>query len=104
MYKSDDLTNCKSKKNRHEIEGFNEAHLYDGIALTKFWYWFENNYKSNVLNESYISKKLNEFRKEEKKYICDSFETIVGLKVNAAIVHYRPIAGRDSAVKMIIYY
>ena len=99
LYKSDDLTNCKSKKNRHEIEGFNEAHLYDGIALTKFWYWFENNFKSNVFNESYISKKLNEFRKEEKKYICDSFETIVGFGSNAAIVHYRPIAGRDSAVK-----
>ena len=32
----------KSCKNNAEINGSRKAHLVDGIALTKFIYWLEN--------------------------------------------------------------
>ena len=39
-----------------------DAHIEDGVALTKFIYWIKNNIKSN-LTELSIEKKLENFRK-----------------------------------------
>ncbi len=98
VYELDNITALKAIKNNVEIKGFKKAHILDSIALTKFWHWFENKNQS-PLSESQISKKIRSFRKLNKNYICDSFETIVGFGPNGAIVHYRPVIGKDLIIE-----
>ena len=65
-----------------------EAHIKDGVAVTKFLYWIKN---SNIkkLDEIKVEKKLESFRKQSKNYLFPSFSTIAGSGPNGAIIHYR---------------
>ena len=47
-----------------EIKNTLKAHIEDGVAVTKFLYWFKKNEKE--LNEKKIEKKLDNFRKKSK--------------------------------------
>ena len=64
------------------------AHIEDGVALTKFLYWIKN-CNINNLTEIKIEKKLENFRKKNKSYLYPSFDTIAGSGPNGAIIHYR---------------
>ena len=64
----DPIYKLKSIKNYTEIKNMEDAHIEDGVALTKFIYWIKNNIKSN-LTELSIEKKLENFRKKNKNYI-----------------------------------
>ena len=65
-----------------------EAHILDGVALTKFLYWIKNINKKNI-TEVEAAKKLEHFRKMNKNFLYPSFDTIAGSGKNGAIVHYR---------------
>tara|TARA_Y100000590_G_scaffold455423_1_gene604040 strand:+ start:489 stop:2198 length:1710 start_codon:yes stop_codon:yes gene_type:complete len=78
----------KSIKNSFEINNMIKSHIIDGVALTKFIYWIKKNNKNN-LTEILAQKKLEKFRKMNKKYLFPSFNTIAGTGSNGAIVHYR---------------
>lgn len=81
----------KAQKSNHELKNIKNAFVKDGIALTKFLYWIENEINSaNKLNEYMAAQKLLEFRKSEDGFLTTSFETIMAFKENAAMMHYRP--------------
>ena len=84
----DPINNLKSIKNKTEIKNMIEAHIKDGVAVTKFLYWIKN---SNIrkLDEIKVEKKLESFRKQSKNYLFPSFSTIAGSGPNGAIIHYR---------------
>ena len=42
------------------------AHIYDGVALTKFLFWLKKNFKKKYITEMSASQKLFEFRKKNK--------------------------------------
>ncbi len=86
--KKDPLYNLKSLKNKIEIKNMINAHIEDGVALTKFLYWIKN-LKFNNLTEKKIERKLESFRKRSKNYLYPSFDTIAGSGPNGAIIHYR---------------
>ncbi len=86
--KKDPLYNLKSLKNKIEIKNMVNAHIEDGIALTKFLYWIKN-LKIHNLTEKKIERKLESFRKRSKNYLYPSFDTIAGSGPNGAIIHYR---------------
>ncbi len=86
--KKDHLYNLKSLKNKIEIKNMINAHIEDGVALTKFLYWIKN-LKINNLTEKKIERKLESFRKRSKNYLYPSFDTIAGSGPNGAIIHYR---------------
>lgn len=86
---SDPVALPKSCKNEVEIKGIKEAHLQDGIAVTKFISWLTKNVSKNI-DEIYASAKLLDFRKERNLFQYPSFETISAFGANAAIVHYKP--------------
>ncbi len=86
--REDPIYNLKSLKNKIEIKNMVNAHIEDGIALTKFLYWIKN-IKVNNLTENKIEKKLESFRKSRKNYLYPSFDTIAGSGPNGAIIHYR---------------
>ena len=77
----------KSIKNKTEIKNMKEAHIADGVALTKFIYLFKN--KKKKLTEITAEKVLDNLRKKNKNYLYPSFNTIAGSGPNSAIIHYR---------------
>jgi len=92
--KNDPTYFLKSIKNKTEIENTVQAHILDGAALTKFLYWIKKVNKKKI-TEFDAQRKLETFRKKNKKYLFPSFNTIAGTGENGAIIHYR--AKRNSA-------
>jgi Xaa-Pro aminopeptidase len=83
------VENFKSVKNVNELNGFKVAHLKDGLAFLKLFFWLEKNLSSKELTELKISEKLYELRSLEETFICESFATISAFNDNAAIIHYK---------------
>jgi Xaa-Pro aminopeptidase len=79
----------KAIKNKTEISNTKIAHLFDGIALTKFIFWLKNNYRKTKITEVSAQNKLENYKKQNKNYLYPSFNTISGFGGNGAIVHYR---------------
>ncbi len=79
----------KAKKNKAEIDGMQEAHLHDGVALVKFLRWFDTLPVEEHITELDVVDKLAAFREEYAGYRGPSFATIAGCGPNGAIVHYR---------------
>ena len=84
----DPIYRLKSIKNSIEIKNMKNAHIQDGVALTKFLFWIKNE-KNFGFDELFLEKKLESFRKKNKDYIYPSFNTIAGSGPNSAIIHYR---------------
>lgn len=84
----DPCQSFKSVKNPVELQGIRAAHLRDGVAVSKFIYWLEQNWQNS--SELDIVTKLKEFRQQQNNFFSDSFDTIAGFGPNGAIVHYRP--------------
>jgi len=87
----DEIDPCyklKSIKNSTEIKNTINAHIEDGLALTKFIYWIKNINKKKI-TEIEAKNKLQKFRKLNNNYLFPSFDTIAGAGSNGAIVHYR---------------
>ncbi len=78
----------KAIKNKVEVNNMINAHILDGVALTKFIYWIKKINK-NKITEVEAAKKLEGFRKMNKSFLYPSFDTIAGSGKNGAIVHYR---------------
>lgn len=83
-------TDMKAIKNETEIKNTKDAYIIDGVTLVKFFNWLEIGASTGTLNEYVASKKLHELRAENESFVEDSFESIIGYKDNAAIVHYAP--------------
>tara|TARA_B100000963_G_C22638309_1_gene678861 strand:- start:4478 stop:6193 length:1716 start_codon:yes stop_codon:yes gene_type:complete len=79
----------KSRKNAVEIRNSKIAHIYDGVALTKFIFWLKENYKKNQISELSAQDKLFRFRKKNKFFKNLSFPTISSVGSNGAIIHYK---------------
>ena len=88
----------KSIKNEVEMTGIRKAMQKDGVALTRFFIWLEENLKTDNLSEISISDKLREFRSEQENFMGESFGTIAGYAAHGAIVHYS--ATPESAAKL----
>jgi len=89
IIKKDDPTYLfKAIKNKTEINNMINAHIIDGVALTKFIYWIKNINKKKI-TEVEAATKLEKFRKMNKSFLYPSFDTIAGSGKNGAIVHYR---------------
>ena len=87
--KIDPIYFFKSIKNSTEIENMKKAHMLDGAALTKFLFWLKKNFGKKKITEISAQKKLENFRKINKKYKFPSFSTISGTGPNSAIIHYK---------------
>lgn len=80
----------KAIKNDVEIENSKNAHIKDGVAMTKFMYWLKKNYGKIPMDEMSISHQVLQFRQQQDLFIEPSFTTICAWKDNAALMHYHP--------------
>ena len=79
----------KAIKGKQEIENIKKAHIYDGVALTKYIFWLKKNFYKKNITEISASQKLFELRRKNKKFKFLSFPTISGSGPNGAIIHYK---------------
>ncbi len=96
MYPS---TAFKACKNETELKCTRNAHIKDGVAMTKTMYWLKKNHGVIPMDEMSISKQVLEFRKEQELFVEPSFTSIVGWKDNAALMHYHPTEQQYSIVE-----
>ena len=90
----------KSLKNKQEIKNIKLAHIYDGVALTKYLFWLKNNISKKKITEISGAQKLFEFRKKNKKFKFSSFPTISGSGPNGAIIHYKASKKTNRVLKL----
>ena len=75
-------------KNETEVANTIEAHIYDGLAVTKFIHYLKTNVGSEPMTEISASDYLQERREEQPGFLDLSFDTISAYGANAAMMHY----------------
>ncbi len=85
----DPIVLMKAVKNATEIEGSRQAHLRDGVAVTRFLAWLAKEAPQGSVTEIDAALKLEECRIETGLLKQLSFPTIAGAGPHAAIPHYR---------------
>lgn len=78
----------KAIKNETEIANLKQAHIKDGMAVTRFMYWLKKNIGKITITELSASEYLKEQRKSQEGFLGLSFDTICAYKENAAMMHY----------------
>ncbi|TDS53340.1 aminopeptidase P family protein [Myroides indicus] len=82
-------TLLKAVKNETEINHQRKAMVNDGVAMTRFFKWVEENVTSGNLTEMNIADKLQTLRAEQPDFKDISFDTIAGYKDHGALPHYK---------------
>ena len=89
-------SSLKAVKNMTEIGNIGRAMVKDGVALTKFFFWFENNTGKKEISELQVAEKLLELRSQQGNFIGPSFETIAAFDGHGALPHYRVTSESDA--------
>jgi Xaa-Pro aminopeptidase len=92
-------TNLKAVKNQVELNNTREAMLKDGVAITRFLKWLEENIGKIKITELSAAAELHKYRAEQDGFIGDSFNTISAYKAHGALPHYAPSAESNAEVK-----
>ena len=77
MSKAKSSVLMKSVKNETELHNIEQAHIKDGVAVTRFMHWLKThvgNSSESPVTELSAADKLEEFRKEQDGYLWQSFE------------------------------
>lgn len=86
-------------KNDIEIASTKNAHIKDGVAVTKAIKWVKDNVGKGGMTELDAADKLEELRRQQEGCFDLSFETISGYGPNGAIIHYAPTPETNADVK-----
>ncbi|MDM1049053.1 aminopeptidase P family protein [Sphingobacterium hotanense] len=92
-------TLLKAVKNETELEHTRNAMRKDGVALTKFFKWLEENVASGKLSEISIAERLQQFRSELDGFVDISFDTIAGYLEHGALPHYKATDESNATLK-----
>lgn len=79
----------RAVKNETEISCTKQAHIRDGVVMTKFIYWLKTNIGREMPDEFTVGKRLDEMRKSQEGFLDLSFDTICAYGANAAMMHYQ---------------
>ncbi len=89
----------KAIKNEVELENIRNAHVKDGIAVTRFMYWLKNNAAAGNITELCAEKKIEALRAEQEGYFQPSFRSISAYGANAAMMHYSASEASNATIK-----
>ncbi|RIJ34352.1 aminopeptidase P family protein [Pontibacter oryzae] len=82
-------THFKAVKNEVEVAHTRTTMVKDGVALTRFFKWLEENIGKTKITELTVVDKVREFRAQQEGFVGESFDTISGYKAHGALPHYR---------------
>src|SRR5690606_38292989 len=71
------------------LEGMRRSHKRDGVALTRFLAWLDQQVAGNGIDELTAADELERLRSEGDRFQSLSFDTIAGSGPNGAVIHYR---------------
>lgn len=89
----------KAIKNPTELLNTINAHVKDGVAVTKFIYWLKKNIGKEKITEISASDYLEARRREQEGLVDLSFTTISAYGPNAAMMHYSATPETDATLK-----
>ena len=89
----------KAIKNPVEVENTRNAHIKDGVAVTKFMYWLKTNIGKIPMTEISASDYLEAKRREQDGILDLSFGTICAYGANAAMMHYSATPESNAELK-----
>lgn len=92
-------TFLKAIKNEVEVENTRKTMVKDGVALTRFFKWLEENLGKETITELSVADKVLEFRAEQEGFVGESFDTIAGYKAHGALPHYKATPESDVELK-----
>jgi len=92
------VTRLKAVKNDTEIDNIRKVMINDGIALTRFFIWFEENLAGGSVTERSASARLESLRLEQEDCLGPSFTTIAAYNGHAASPHYSPTPDTDVTI------
>jgi Xaa-Pro aminopeptidase len=92
-------THLKAVKNEVELTNTREAMRKDGVALTRFFKWLEENIGKIKITERSAAAQLRQYRADQDGYIGDSFNTISAYRAHGALPHYAPSEESDAEIK-----
>lgn len=95
----------KACKNPAEMQGMIDSHIRDGVAVSRFLAWLDNEVANGRLyDEAALAEKLEGFRKQHALYREPSFDTISAAGANAAMCHYNHLNGTPKMLEMNSIY
>lgn len=83
-------TSLKAVKNETELNNTRAAMIKDGVALTQFLKWLEDNSGKIKITELSAAAQLRAYRAAQEGFIGDSFNTISAYREHGALPHYAP--------------
>lgn len=86
----------KGRKNATEQKWLRNVMIKDGVAVSRFIKWVEDNIGKNKITELSASNRLHEFRAEQDLFVGDSFPAISSYRGNGAIIHYKVTEETDT--------
>ena len=88
----------KAVKNAVEIDNSKKSQLEDSVAMVKFMRWLKEDVGKIKMDEISVADKLEAFRRESKKFVGLSFDTICGYLENGAVIHYSATAETNKEI------
>lgn len=82
-------TLMKAVKNEVEVAHTRNVMIKDGVAMTRFFKWVEEQVRDGQLTEISIADKLQTIRAEGNDFVDISFDTIAGYRAHGALPHYK---------------
>jgi Xaa-Pro aminopeptidase len=94
----------KACKNPVELQNTRNAHVRDGVAVTRFLAWLAEEAPRGRLTELSAAARLLELRGVGDRFRDTSFTTISGAGANGAIVHYRATEASNARIAPDMLY
>lgn len=95
----------KAQKNSAELAGMRQSHVRDGVAVSCFLAWLDDEVANGKLHcEATLADKLESFRLLDPLYREPSFDTISATGANAAMCHYSHMNGTPATMTMNSIY
>lgn len=91
---------ARACKNAVEIDGARQAHIRDGVALTRFLHWLATEGQINPPDEKEAVSRLEAFREATGALQDLSFDTIGAANAHGALPHYRPVERTNERAKL----
>ena len=92
-------TLAKSRKTAAEAAHIREAMIEDGVAMCRFYAWFEGALaRGERITELTIDEKLSAERAQRPGFVGLSFPVIAGFNANGAMPHYRASADSHAEI------